>query len=74
MTKKKVHVMEPDEKLGIYTSIHHIFMPMHTYIHNTHVCGRVRVRVRVCVCVMFQLGIPKSENKGLKEEDSLHLI
>lgn len=35
MTKKKVHVMEPDEKLRIYTSTHHIFMPMHTYIHKT---------------------------------------
>lgn len=59
MTKKKVHVMEPDEKLRIYTSTHHIFMPMHTYIHKTHTQKDVK---------------EKSENKDVKEEDLLHLI
>lgn len=61
MTKKKVHVMEPDEKLRISTSTHHIFMPMHTYIHKTHTHTQKDVK-------------EKSENKDVKEEDLLHLI
>ena len=57
-----------------YIQAYTIYLCQCIHIYITHVCGHVRVRVRVCVCVMFQLGIPKSENKGLKEEDSLHLI
>lgn len=63
MTKKKVHVMEPDEKLRISTSTHHIFMPMHTYIHKTHTHTHTQKDVK-----------EKSENKDVKEEDLLHLI